>query len=106
MVTSGSSFTPTSLGREDNIEVWRTPRAPALQFFQSCERNKHELKMMIPAYNKKECADFLFETGIHYRRKTDFFPEEDTTMSYLGFKLEPTWLLAEGNSHHTGWATA
>ncbi|GFY33005.1 histone-lysine N-methyltransferase SETMAR [Trichonephila clavipes] len=31
---------------------------------------------MIPAYNKKRCAAFPFETGIHFRRKTDFFPEE------------------------------
>ncbi|GFX83599.1 hypothetical protein TNCV_325481 [Trichonephila clavipes] len=31
--------------------------------------------MMIPAYNKKGCA--AFETGIHYRLKTCFFPEED-----------------------------
>ncbi|GFX58915.1 hypothetical protein TNCV_806191 [Trichonephila clavipes] len=58
---------------------------------------------MIPAYNKKRCAAFPFETGIHFRRKTDFFPEEDTTKSYSGF--EPTRLQAEGHSHHTGWAT-
>ncbi|GFU53138.1 hypothetical protein TNCV_3023611 [Trichonephila clavipes] len=43
---------------------------------------------MIPAYNKKRCAALPFETGIHFRRKTDFFPEEDTTKSYSGF--EPT----------------
>ncbi|GFS49229.1 HTH_Tnp_Tc3_2 domain-containing protein [Trichonephila clavipes] len=43
---------------------------------------------MIPAYNKKRCAAFPFETGIHFRRKTDFFPEEGTTKSYSGF--EPT----------------
>ncbi|GFU96060.1 hypothetical protein TNCV_3776001 [Trichonephila clavipes] len=59
--------------------------------------------MMIPAYNKKKCAAFPFETGIHFRRKTDFFPEEDTTKSYSGF--EPSRLQAEGHSHHTGWAT-
>ncbi|GFV95136.1 hypothetical protein TNCV_1292541 [Trichonephila clavipes] len=35
---------------------------------------------------------------------TDFFPEEDTTMSYSGLKPEPTRLQAEGTSHHTGWA--
>ncbi|GFV68784.1 hypothetical protein TNCV_694521 [Trichonephila clavipes] len=58
---------------------------------------------MIPANNKKRCAAFPFETGIHFRRKTDFFPEEDTTKSYSGF--EPTQLQAEGHSHHTGWAT-
>ncbi|GFX21135.1 hypothetical protein TNCV_4367141 [Trichonephila clavipes] len=40
---------------------------------------------------------------IHYRRKTDFFPEEDTTMSYSVF--ESTRLQTEGHSHHTGWAT-
>ncbi|GFW79378.1 hypothetical protein TNCV_2477851 [Trichonephila clavipes] len=46
---------------------------------------------MIPAYNKKRCAAFPFETGIHFRRKTDFFPEEDTTMSYSGgFEPKPT----------------
>ncbi|GFY21237.1 hypothetical protein TNCV_3992811 [Trichonephila clavipes] len=39
-------------------------------------------------------------------RKTDFFPEEDTTKSYSGFEPEPTRLQAEGHSHHTGWATA
>ncbi|GFV89673.1 hypothetical protein TNCV_1576461 [Trichonephila clavipes] len=33
---------------------------------------------MIPAYNKKRCAAVPFETGIHFRRKTDLFPEEDT----------------------------
>ncbi|GFV66994.1 uncharacterized protein TNCV_356801 [Trichonephila clavipes] len=55
------------------------------------------------AYNKKRCAAFPFETGIHFRRRTDFFPEEDTTKSYLG--IEPTRLQAEGHSHHTGWAT-
>ncbi|GFW83071.1 poly polymerase [Trichonephila clavipes] len=60
---------------------------------------------MIPAYNKKRCAAFPFETGIHFRRKTDFFSEEDTTKSYSGFEPEPTRLQAEGHSHHTGWAT-
>ncbi|GFT41864.1 hypothetical protein TNCV_1667201 [Trichonephila clavipes] len=45
---------------------------------------------MIPAYNKKRCAAVPFETGIHFRRKTDFFHEEDTTMSYSGFEPEPT----------------
>ncbi|GFX20902.1 transposable element Tcb1 transposase [Trichonephila clavipes] len=59
---------------------------------------------MIPAYNKKRCAAFPFETGIHFGRKTDFFPEEDTTKSYSEF--EPTRLQAEGHSPHTGWATA
>ncbi|GFV52820.1 hypothetical protein TNCV_2874911 [Trichonephila clavipes] len=58
---------------------------------------------MIPPYNKKRCAAVPFETGIHFRRKTDFFPEEDRTKSYSGF--EPTRLQAEGHSHHTGWAT-
>ncbi|GFV00730.1 hypothetical protein TNCV_1385491 [Trichonephila clavipes] len=48
---------------------------------------------MIPAYNKMRCSAFPFETGIHFRRKTDFFPEEDTTKSYSGF--EPTRLQAE-----------
>ncbi|GFU71934.1 poly polymerase [Trichonephila clavipes] len=61
--------------------------------------------MMIPAYNKKRCAAFPFETGIHCRRKTDFFPEEDTTKSYSGFEPEPNRLQAEGHNHHTGWAT-
>ncbi|GFV69092.1 hypothetical protein TNCV_2929211 [Trichonephila clavipes] len=60
---------------------------------------------MILAYNKKRSAAFPFETGIHFRRKTDFFPEEDTTMSYSGFEPEYPWLQAEGHSHHTGWAT-
>ncbi|GFV94013.1 hypothetical protein TNCV_3573661 [Trichonephila clavipes] len=63
------------------------------------------LQTMIPAYNKKRCAAFPFETGIHLRRKTDFFPEEGTTMSYSGFEPEQTRLQAEGHSHHTGWAT-
>ncbi|GFV72783.1 hypothetical protein TNCV_1232971 [Trichonephila clavipes] len=58
---------------------------------------------MIPAYNKMRCAAFPFETGINFKRKTDFFPEEDTTKSYSGF--EPTRLQAEGHSHYTGWAT-
>ncbi|GFV79967.1 hypothetical protein TNCV_1217351 [Trichonephila clavipes] len=60
---------------------------------------------MIPAYNKKRCAAVLFETGIHFRRKTDFFPKEDTTKSYSGFEPEPIRLQAEGHSHHTGWST-
>ncbi|GFU55484.1 uncharacterized protein TNCV_2813001 [Trichonephila clavipes] len=60
---------------------------------------------MIPAYNKKMCAAFPSERGIHFRRKTVFFPEEDTTKSYSGFEPEPTRLQAEGYSHHTGWAT-
>ncbi|GFX18156.1 hypothetical protein TNCV_1578351 [Trichonephila clavipes] len=54
---------------------------------------------MIPAYNKKRRAAVPFETEI----ETDFFLEEDTTKSYSGF--EPTWMQAEGHSHHTGWAT-
>ncbi|GFW37733.1 hypothetical protein TNCV_4629381 [Trichonephila clavipes] len=60
---------------------------------------------MIPAYNKMRCAAFPFETGIHFRRKTDFFSEEDTTKSYSGVEPKPTRLQAEGHSHHTGWAT-
>ncbi|GFY32446.1 uncharacterized protein TNCV_3559541 [Trichonephila clavipes] len=60
---------------------------------------------MIPAYNSKRCAAFPFDTGINFRRKTDLFPEEDTTTSYSGFKPEPTRLQAKGQSHHTGWAT-
>ncbi|GFV59268.1 hypothetical protein TNCV_2340091 [Trichonephila clavipes] len=60
---------------------------------------------MIPAYNKKRCAAFPFEMGIHFRRKTDFLSEEDTTKSYSGFEPKPTRLQAEGHSHHTGWAT-
>ncbi|GFX95786.1 hypothetical protein TNCV_2083661 [Trichonephila clavipes] len=57
---------------------------------------------MIPAYNKKSCAAF---PAFYFRRKTDSFPEEDTTMSYSGFEPEPPRLQAEGHSHHTGWAT-
>ncbi|GFU35369.1 hypothetical protein TNCV_4505441 [Trichonephila clavipes] len=60
---------------------------------------------MTPAYNQKRSAAVPFETGIHFRRKTDFFPEEDTTKSYSGFEPEPTRLQAESHSHHTGWAT-
>ncbi|GFY07079.1 hypothetical protein TNCV_4203501 [Trichonephila clavipes] len=54
--------------------------------------------MMIPAYNKKRCAAVPFETGIHFRRKTDFSPEEGTAKSYLGFEHEPTslWLVLGG----------
>ncbi|GFX48416.1 hypothetical protein TNCV_4614121 [Trichonephila clavipes] len=59
---------------------------------------------MIPAYNKKRCAAFPFETGIHFRRKTNFFPQ-DRTKSYSGFEPELTRLQAEGHSHHTGWTT-
>ncbi|GFU01126.1 uncharacterized protein TNCV_2834931 [Trichonephila clavipes] len=44
---------------------------------------------------------FPFETGIHYRRKIDFFPEKDTNMSYSGFEPKPTRLQAEGHSHHS-----
>ncbi|GFX53914.1 hypothetical protein TNCV_1598601 [Trichonephila clavipes] len=42
--------------------------------------------------------------GIHYRRKSDFFPEENTSMPYSGFEPKPTRLQAEGHIHHTGWA--
>ncbi|GFX37518.1 hypothetical protein TNCV_4899481 [Trichonephila clavipes] len=49
---------------------------------------------MIPAYNKK-CTAFPFETGIHFRRKTDFLPEEDTIKPYSGFEPESTRLQAE-----------
>ncbi|GFV03191.1 hypothetical protein TNCV_4017881 [Trichonephila clavipes] len=70
------------------------------------QKNTDLLQTMIPAYNKmRGCAVFPFETGIHFRRKTDFFPEEDTTKSYSGFEPEPTRLQAEGHSHHTGWVT-
>ncbi|GFX01623.1 poly polymerase [Trichonephila clavipes] len=55
---------------------------------------------MLPAHNKKRCAAVPFETGIHFRRNTDFFPEEDTTKSYSGFKPEPTRLQAEGDETH------
>ncbi|GFX37582.1 uncharacterized protein TNCV_3201061 [Trichonephila clavipes] len=41
---------------------------------------------------------FPFETGIHYRRKSDFF-----SMPYSGFEPEPTRLQVEGHIHHTGW---
>ncbi|GFX67215.1 HTH_48 domain-containing protein [Trichonephila clavipes] len=37
---------------------------------------------------------FPFETGIRYRRKIDFFPE-DTTISYSVFEPKPTRLQAE-----------
>ncbi|GFS91013.1 transposable element Tcb2 transposase [Trichonephila clavipes] len=40
---------------------------------------------------------------IEHVRKTDLFPEEDTTKSYSEF--EPARLQAEGHSHHTVWAT-
>ncbi|GFV37746.1 hypothetical protein TNCV_3040041 [Trichonephila clavipes] len=43
--------------------------------------------------------------GVFASERLDFFPEEDTTMSYSGFESEPTRLQAEGYSHHTGWAT-
>ncbi|GFW70097.1 hypothetical protein TNCV_2215501 [Trichonephila clavipes] len=52
---------------------------------------------MISAYNKKRCAAVPFETGIHFRRKTDFFPEEDTTKSYWGFEPEPTRTATAGS---------
>ncbi|GFW32381.1 hypothetical protein TNCV_675401 [Trichonephila clavipes] len=51
---------------------------------------------------RRGCAASPFETGFHFRRKTDFFPEEDTTKSYPGFEPEPTRLQAEGHSHLTG----
>ncbi|GFV04898.1 hypothetical protein TNCV_503111 [Trichonephila clavipes] len=61
---------------------------------------------MVPAYNKKRCAAFPFETGIHFRRKTDFFPEEKIQPSLTrDSNPKPTRLQAEGHSHHTGWAT-
>ncbi|GFV57189.1 WD_REPEATS_REGION domain-containing protein [Trichonephila clavipes] len=50
-------------------------------------------------------SPLTLHTGIHFRRKTDFFPVEDTTKFYSGFEPEPTRLQAEGHSHHTGWET-
>ncbi|GFW31593.1 hypothetical protein TNCV_4420261 [Trichonephila clavipes] len=47
---------------------------------------------MIPASNQKRCAAVPFEKGIHFRRKTDFLPEEDATKSFSGFEPEPTRL--------------
>ncbi|GFV65362.1 hypothetical protein TNCV_2072751 [Trichonephila clavipes] len=52
---------------------------------------------MISAYTKKRCATFPFETGIHFRRKTDFFPEEDANKSYSGFEPEPTRTITVGS---------
>ncbi|GFT94028.1 hypothetical protein TNCV_3219551 [Trichonephila clavipes] len=72
---------------------------------RNTEEYRFLLQTMIPAYNQKRCSAFPFETGIHFRRKTDFFPEEDTTKSYSGVDPEPTRLQAKGHSHHTGWAT-
>ncbi|GFX10984.1 hypothetical protein TNCV_512441 [Trichonephila clavipes] len=69
------------------------------------QKNTDLLQTMIPAYHKRRCAAFSFETGIHFRRKTDFFPEENTTKSYSGVEPELIWLQAVGHSHHTGWAT-
>ncbi|GFY23150.1 hypothetical protein TNCV_3763901 [Trichonephila clavipes] len=70
--------------------------------YNTKEEYTHLLQMMIPAYNKAP-----FETGIHYRRKTDFFPEEDATMSYSRFEPEPkpTRLQTKGHSSPTGWTT-
>ncbi|GFX95245.1 hypothetical protein TNCV_848361 [Trichonephila clavipes] len=79
---------------EENHEVFLVPGKSSLY------RNIRNKEVR---YMEKRCAAFPFETGIHFRRKTDFFPEEDTTKSYSGF--EPTRLQAEGHSHHTGWAT-
>ncbi|GFW51019.1 hypothetical protein TNCV_3593011 [Trichonephila clavipes] len=31
---------------------------------------------MIPAYNKKRCDAFPFETGIHFRRRPTSFPKK------------------------------
>ncbi|GFT86823.1 hypothetical protein TNCV_4163951 [Trichonephila clavipes] len=58
-----------------------------------------------PSKQQERVRCFPFETGIRYRRKTDFFPEESTSMSYSGFEPEPTRLQAEGHSPHTGLAT-
>ncbi|GFY26206.1 hypothetical protein TNCV_355221 [Trichonephila clavipes] len=58
-----------------------------------------------PSILQERMRCFPFQTGIHFRRKIDFFPEEDETIFYSGFKPEPTRLQAESNSHHTIWAT-
>ncbi|GFU94944.1 hypothetical protein TNCV_332801 [Trichonephila clavipes] len=59
-----------------------------------------DMKEDDPIIQQKGKRCFLFETGIHCRRNTGFFAEEDTTISYSGFELEPTRLQAEGHSHH------
>ncbi|GFU53801.1 hypothetical protein TNCV_4254201 [Trichonephila clavipes] len=69
------------------------------------QKNTDFITKMIPAYNKQRCAAFPVVTGIHFRRKTDFFPEEDITMSYSGFEPEPTLFPVEGQSRHAVWAT-
>ncbi|GFY25335.1 hypothetical protein TNCV_2484551 [Trichonephila clavipes] len=49
MVTSGSSFTPTPLGRENNIEVGQTPQAPAFQWYWV---RTHDMPVMIRYLNR------------------------------------------------------
>ncbi|GFV77599.1 uncharacterized protein TNCV_616191 [Trichonephila clavipes] len=60
--------------------------------------------MVIPACSKNGYAAF------HSRRESITgesptpIPEENTTMPYSGFELEPTRLQAENHIYHTGWA--
>ncbi|GFW05343.1 hypothetical protein TNCV_3358621 [Trichonephila clavipes] len=81
---SGSSFCPTETNRVDNVEL-RSLRARASQACNALLNLQIEIDDPATLYeqeayrNKKRCAAFPFETGIRFRRKTDFFPEEDTT---------------------------
>ncbi|GFS95054.1 hypothetical protein TNCV_341351 [Trichonephila clavipes] len=61
------------------------------------QKNTDLLQTMIPTCNKKRCAAVPFETGIHFRRKTDFFSEEDTTKSYSGFEPETHSVTSRGS---------
>ncbi|GFW28983.1 hypothetical protein TNCV_2355411 [Trichonephila clavipes] len=88
----------------DRLSVHRHPlhNGSAVARDSNSWHASHEFVTML---TNEGYAAVPFETGIHFRRKTDFFPEEDTTMSYSGFEPEPTRLKAEGHNHHTGWAT-
>ncbi|GFW61644.1 hypothetical protein TNCV_3705791 [Trichonephila clavipes] len=68
---------------------------PADVLFMRCWRNYASSKRL-SSLRQKKITELM--------RKTDIFPEADTTMSYSGFEPEPTRLRADDHSHHTGWA--
>ncbi|GFW70029.1 hypothetical protein TNCV_1404821 [Trichonephila clavipes] len=57
---------------------------------------------MTPAYDRRGVLLPIRDESITGESPTSF-PDDGTTMTYSGFKPEPTRLQAEGHSHHTGW---
>ncbi|GFY33471.1 hypothetical protein TNCV_2227401 [Trichonephila clavipes] len=61
------------------------------------------VKFSLNCHYNKRCAVFQSRRESITGERLTSFSEEDTTMPYSGFELEPTRLQAEGHIHHTGW---